>query len=91
MFATLFHDSGFRSTPVEALLTRHGPCSWNKPIMLELPGPPLNQTAKGAVEGFERAAKNQKLREKSVNAFRRENECNHKRLLLEVRSPYPDA
>lgn len=38
MFATLFHEFGFKLTVLLSLLMRHGPFSWNNPIMLELPG-----------------------------------------------------
>ena len=36
--ATSFHAVGFRLTVLVSLLIRHGPSSWNRPIILELPG-----------------------------------------------------
>jgi hypothetical protein len=33
--------------------------TWNRPIMEEHPGPPLNHVARGAVVGLFRASKNQ--------------------------------
>ena len=36
-----------------------GKKTWNRPIILEHPGPPLNQAARGAVVGLFRASKNQ--------------------------------
>lgn len=59
--ALLFHEYGFNLTVELSLVIRHGPCSWTRPIMLELPGPPLNQRARGAVSASSRDAKNQNL------------------------------
>lgn len=38
ILATLFHEFGLRLTLWLLLLIRHGPFSWKRPIMLELPG-----------------------------------------------------
>lgn len=38
MLDTVFQDMGFNETVSLLLLIRQGPCSWNSPIILELPG-----------------------------------------------------
>ena len=38
MFDTSFQELGFRVTPLLSFLILHGPFSWKRPIMLELPG-----------------------------------------------------
>jgi len=42
----LFHDIGFRKTVELSFVIRHGPCSWKRPIILELPGCDLLVKAK---------------------------------------------
>jgi len=59
IFATSFHEFGLRLTVFVSLLILQGPCSWKRPIILELPGPPFNHIAKGAVSALLRAAKYQ--------------------------------
>ena len=56
MFATLFHELGFRLTVLLSLLIRHGPFSWNRPIMLELPG------CRGPVSQLQRNGRDDHLR-----------------------------
>ena len=59
MLANSLNELGLRDG-VEAPPTKlHGPFSWNNPIILEQPGPPLNHVASGAVVGLLRDSKNQ--------------------------------
>ena len=39
-FETSFHAYGFSVTPLLSFVMRQGPSSWNRPIILELPGCP---------------------------------------------------
>ena len=38
MLETSFQELGLRVTPLLSFLILHGPFSWKRPIMLELPG-----------------------------------------------------
>jgi hypothetical protein len=58
----LFHDHGFGDVEFESEFTKHGPVSWNNPIIEELPGPPFNQMVRGEFAGSLRLSKNQKKR-----------------------------
>ena len=54
----------FLATPVSLLLASTvvitGPCSFSRPNIEELPGPPCSQITTGAVSGDSSAGKNQK-------------------------------
>ena len=56
MFATLFQLFGLRLTVSLSLLIRQGPFSWNRPIMLELPG------CRGPVSQVQRNGRDDHLR-----------------------------
>ena len=59
MFAKALKELGFKEGVEEPPTKWQGPFSWNRPIMLEQPGPPLNHVASGAVVGLVLASKNQ--------------------------------
>lgn len=51
MLAYLFHAQSLIYVLLLSMLTWQGPISWNRPIILELPGPPFIQIDRGAFAG----------------------------------------
>lgn len=60
MLTFSFHDQGLSSVVLESSSTTHGPCSLTAALLEGAPGPPENQTVRGAVLWSPRAWKNQK-------------------------------